>query len=164
MDIMNGHSLPEKALIVFAMAAACASAVPASAASVVVLDQNLPREVKVTGTHFEVDEKAGNARLAIDLFDESFETNIYSDSLVVPGLVFDRERREVRYESDGSSVTCAVRKKVLWATTYPETGQCRISVRTESRTADGGSGMQAATGWVVELATSEAARQARREP
>ncbi len=161
---MNGHSLVGRALILVGMAAVCASSVPASAASVVVLDQTLPREVKVTGTHFEVDEKAGSARLAVDLFDESFETNIYSESLVVPGLVFDRAHREVRYEADGSGVTCAIRKKFLWATTYPETGQCRITVRTESRTADGGSGMQAATGWVVELATTEAPKYARHEP
>jgi hypothetical protein len=164
MNDMNGHSLTGRALIVFAVAAACASSVPASAASIVVLDQNLPLEVQVTGTHFDVDEKAGRARLAVDLFDESFETNIYSESLVVPGLVFDRARREVQYEADGSVVTCAVREKVLWVTTYPETGQCRISVRKESRSADGGPGTQAVTGWVVELATSEAPRYARREP
>jgi hypothetical protein len=164
MKIMNGHSLTGKALIVIGMAALCASSVPASAASVLVLDRNLPREVKITGTQYEVDEEAGNARLAVDFFDESFEGSSHSESLVIPGLVFDRERREVRYERDGMSVTCAVRKKVLWATTYPETGPCQITVRKEARTADGGSGMHAVTGWVVELATSQVPRYARREP
>ncbi len=152
---MNGNHLTGRALIVFAMVAACASSVPASAASVAVLDRNLPPEMKVTGTHFEVDERSGTARLAVDLFDESFEGSWYTESLAVPGLVFDREHREVRYERDGSSVTCAARKKYLWTTAYPETGPCRIMVRRESRTADSGSGTNEVTGWVVELATNE---------
>jgi len=160
-NIMNGHSLTGRALIVFAMAAACASSVPASAASIVVLDRNLPPGMKVTGTHFEVDEGSGTARLAVDLFDDSFEGSWYSESFAVPGLVFDRVRGEVRYERDGSSVACATRKNVLWATTYPETGPCGITVRRESRTADSGSGM-AATRWVVELATNEPTRSAAR--
>lgn len=157
---MNGYSLTGRALIVFAMAVACASPVPASAAQVVVLDPNLPPELKVTGTHFEVDEETGNARLAVDFVDESFERSLYSKSLAVPGLVFDRVRGEVRYERDGSGVPCATRKKILWTTTYPETGPCRITVRTESRTADSGSGMNAVTGWVVELATNEPTQSA----
>ncbi len=161
---MYGHSLTGRALIVFAMVAACASSVPASAASVVVLDRNLPPEMKVTGTHFEVDEGTGNARLTVDLIDESFEGSFSSESLAVPGLVFDRERREVRYGRDGSGVTCAVRKKVLWTTTYPETGLCRVTVRRESRMVDSGFGMHAVTGWVVELATNEPARLAKHEP
>jgi hypothetical protein len=159
-DIMNRYSLRGTALIVFAMAAACASTLPASGASVVVLDRNFPAEVKVTGTHFEVDEKAGEARLVADLLDESFEGRLFEEPLVVSGLVFDREHREVRYESDGSSVTCAAPKKVLWATTWPETGACRITIRKSARTVDGGSGARAVTGWVVELATNEPAKSA----
>jgi len=159
---MNGHTLGGRTLAAFAMAAACASAVPASAAPVLVLDRNLPREVRVTGTHYDVDEKAGSVRLAVDFFDDSFEGSARSESFAVPGLLFDRARREVRYENDGSSVTCAVRKKVLWATTYEEAGPCRVTVRQESRTADGGSSTKSVTGWVVELATGEAARVARR--
>ena len=46
----------------------------------------------------------------------------------------------MRYESDGSVVTCARRKKILWGTTYPETGACRITVRSEPRVADTGVG------------------------
>ncbi len=160
---MNGNSLTGRALIVFAMVAACASSVPAFAASVVILDRNLPPEMKVTGTHFEVDERSGTVRLAVDLFDDSFEGSWYSESLAVPGLVFDRERGEVRYERGGSSVTVAARKKILWATTYPETGPSRITVRRESRTADSGSGMKAVTGWVVELTTNESTRTATHE-
>ena len=143
-----------------ATAAAGAFAVPASAAPIVVLDRNLPREVRVTGTHFEVDERTASARIAVNLYDESFEGNMYSESVVVPGLTFDRERREVLYEAGGSTVTCAVRKKFLWATTYEASGACRIMVRSEPRTADDGFGTRAVTGWVVELATDEPTRSA----
>ncbi len=157
---MNATSLTRRTLRAFAMAAASAIALPAAAAPIVVLDRNLPPEVKVTGTHFEVDEGTGRARIAVDLYDESFEGNIYSESVAVPGLTFDRERREVLYEHGGSTVTCAARKKVLWAATYPESGACRITVRSEPRTADDGFRTHALTGWVVELATNEPTRSA----
>ncbi len=116
--------------------------------------------MKVTGTHFDVDEKLGRVRLAVDLYDESFEGNSFSETVVVPGLTFDRERREVRYESGGPAVTCAQPRKFLWATTYKETDACRITVRSEPRIADAGSGERALTGWVVELATVEPTRSA----
>jgi hypothetical protein len=67
----------------------------------------------------------------------------------------------VRYEHDGAVVTSAVRQKVLWATTYPESGACRITLRKEPRTADDGSGARAVTGWVVALATNEPTRSTR---
>ena len=78
----------------------------------------------------------------------------------VPGLSFDRESREVRYESGGSVATCAVRKKILWGTTYPETGACSITVRSEPRIADTSAETPALTGWIVELATDEPTRSA----
>ena len=157
---MNRHTLSGEALVAFAIAAACAAAVPASAATTIVLDRSLPAEVKVTGTHFDVDEKLGRVRLAVDLYDESFEGNSFSESVVVPGLTFDRQRREVRYESGGPAVTCAQPRKLLWATTYKETDACRIIVRSEPRIADTGSEERALTGWVVELATVEPTRSA----
>jgi len=157
---MNGKSLTGRALMAFAMAAASAFAVPASAAAIVVLDRNLPREVKVTGTDFEVDEGTARARIAVDLYDESFEGNLHSESVAVPGLTFDRERREVLFEVGGSTVTCAIQKKILWAATYPQTGACRITVRNEPRTADDGFQARAVTGWVVELKADEPTRSA----
>jgi hypothetical protein len=158
---MNKYALSGRALASFAFATACAFAVPASAATTIVLDRNLPPEVKVTGTSFDVDEKLGRARLAVDLYDDSFEGNSFSESVAVPGLTFDRENREVRYESEGAVVTCAVAKKFLWATTYEATDACRITVRSEPRIADGGATTRPLTGWVVELATNEPTRSAK---
>jgi hypothetical protein len=158
---MNGKSLTGRTLVAFAMATASAFALQASAAPIVVLDRNLPSEVKVTGTHFEVDEATAQVRIAVALYDESFEGNISSESVVVPGLTFDRARREVLYESGSSVVACARPKKFLWATTYPKTEECRITVRSEPRIADTGFGERALTGWIVELATDEPTRSAR---
>ena len=160
---MSEHNMSGRALVAFALAAACASGVRASAATTIVLDRSLPPEVKVTGTNFDVDEKLGRARLAVDFYDESFEGNLFSQSFVVPGLTFDRQRREVRYESGGSVVTCARRTKILCGTTYPQTNACRITVRSEPRIADTDLGERALTGWVVELATTEPTRSARLE-
>jgi len=157
---MNKNHASGRALVFFAVAAALASAVPASAATVVVLDRTLPPEVTVTGTSFDVDEKTGRARLAVGFYDESLEGNMFSESFAVPGLSFDRARREVQYESGGSVATCAVAKKFLWSTTYEETEACRITVTNEPRTAAADPGERALTGWVVELATDEPTRSA----
>jgi hypothetical protein len=96
-----------------------------------VATRTLPPEKEVVGTEFDVDEKTGRVRVAGDYFDSSFEGAWYSESVPVPGLVFDRARREVRYESEGASVTCAVRKHVLFTTTYPVTPACRLSFANE---------------------------------
>jgi hypothetical protein len=157
---MNRNRVFGRALVFCALAGAFASAVPASAASLIVLNRTLPAEVKVTGTNFDVDEKLGRARLAVDLYDESFEGSRFFESFEVPGLTFDRERREVRYESGGSVVTCAVARKFLWATTYEGTDACRITVRSEPRTMDARGGASAPRGWVVELTTPEPTRAA----
>ncbi len=161
---MNKNHISGRALVFFAIAAAFASAVPASAATVVVLDRTLPPEVKVTGTSFDVDEKTGSARLAVNFYDESFQGNMFSESFAVPGLSFDRERREVRYESGGSIATCAVRKKILWGTSYPETGACPITVTSEPRTAAADPGERALTSWIVALAADEPTRSAGLKP
>lgn len=152
---MIARSPIRKTLIALLIAAACASEVPASAAKIVVLDRSLPPGVKVSGTEFEVDERLGNVRLAVDYFDDSWEGNLSTESVEVPGLTFDREHREVRYESEGHVVTCAQRKKILWGTAYPATDACRIIVRSEPRIANTGFRERASTGWIVELATNE---------
>ena len=152
---MNAPSLIQKTLIALSFAAVCASAVPASAAEIIALDRTLPPEVKMVGTNFEVDETLGSVRLAVDFFDDSWEGTLSTELVEIPGLTFDREHRQVRYESGGSIVTCAERKKVLWSTSYPATGACRIIVRSEPRIAHTGFRERTLTGWVVELATNE---------
>lgn len=154
---MSGASPSRNAFV--ALALAFAAAAPASAATVIVLNRNLPPQVKVSNTEFDVDERAGSVRLAVELFDDSWEGNLSVESVEVPGLRFDRERQEVLYESGGSVVTCARRKRILWGTTWPATNACRITVKKESRTADAGGG--APTSWVVALVTDEPAKAAR---
>jgi hypothetical protein len=151
---MNTRALSGRSVIAFAFAVACASAVPAPAAEVIVLDRTLPPEVRVVGTNFEVDETLGSVRLAVDFFDDAWEGSLTTELVEVPGLTFDREHRQVRYESEGSSVTCAERRKFLWNTSYPATSACRIIVRTEPRVAHTGFRESRLNGWIVELATN----------
>ena len=113
---MNKHTFSGNSFIAFAIAAAGAAAVPATAATTIVLDRSLPPEVKVTGTRFDVDEKLGRVHLAVDLYDESFSGNSFSETVVVPGLTFDRERREVRCESGGPAVHVRAAQEVPVAT------------------------------------------------
>lgn len=104
-------------------------------------------------------------RLDVDVYDDTWEGNISSESVAVPGLRFDRERREVLYESGGSVVTCARPKKFLWSTSYPATGACRIVVGSEPRNVEADPGARAWTDWTdwrVELVTDEPARTAGR--
>lgn len=161
---MNAHSLFRKTLTVLSVAAACASAVPASAATTIILNRSLPPQFEVTGTQFDVDEQTGRVRLTFDIFDFTWESNIVrTESVDVPGLRFDRERREVLYESKGSVVTCARRKKILWGTSYPATDACRIVVKSELRNQAASPELRArtdGTDWVIELETEEPAKTA----
>jgi hypothetical protein len=157
---MSAPSSFRNTLAVFSIAA-FASAVPASAATITVLDRRLPPETMVLRTEFDVDETTGSARVAVDLFEDSWDGYLTSESVVVPGLRFDRERREVLYESGGSVVTCARAKRVLWGRSYPSTGACQILVRSERRDADAGLGARAPRNWVVDLVTDQPTKAAR---
>lgn len=156
---MNRTHMSRNLLIAFALAAACPFGAPASAATIVVLHRSLPPEVRVSGTSFDVDEQRGRVRLAVDLYDDSWEGNVTTESVSVPGLRFDRERREVLYESEGSVVRCARRRTILWGTSYPATEACRITVRSEPLAADADA-TRALTDWVVEFAAGEPTRSA----
>lgn len=151
---MNKHTLAGKSLLALAIAAVCASTVPASAETPVILHRSVPPQFEVTGTKFDVDERTGLVRLAFDVFDFTWEGSLVrTESIDVPGLRFDRERREVLYENGGGVVTCAKRKKFLWETSYPATDACRIVVRREVQNTD-------MTDWVVEFVTNGPAKSA----
>jgi hypothetical protein len=152
---MTRPSQFRKTFIALSIAAAYAPATPASAEAITILSRSLPREVKVLRTEFDVDEKTGRARVGVDLYDDSEDGYLTSESVVVPGLRFDRERRAVVFESGGTVVTCARPKKILWATDYPATGACPIIVRSETQNADAGPEARARRNWVVELVTDE---------
>jgi len=151
---MNAPLRIQKTLIALSIAAACASALPASAETLVIRHQSLPPQLQVTGAKFDVDERTGLVRLAFDVFDFTWEGNIVrTESIDVPGLRFDRARREVLYENGSSVVTCARRKKFLWGTSYPATDACKILVRSTAES----TGMK---DWVVEFVTKEPAKAA----
>jgi hypothetical protein len=159
-------STPARSLfIALSLAAACA-ATAAAAETNIIVTRTLPPGMKVSGAEFNVDERTGSARLVVDVYDDSWEGNLFSDAVVVPGLRFDRERREVLYDTGGAVVTCARPRKVLWSTSYPATGACRIVVRSEPRKAGGDPGEARAwtdwRDWVVELVTDEPAKTAAR--
>lgn len=143
-----------------ALAVACAVAAPASAVTLEVARRSLPREVTITGTHLEVDTKTDRVRVAVDYFDASFEGSWSSEHVTVPGLVFDRLKREVHYEADGSSVTCAVAKKSLWTTSYPLADGCRITVCNEADAGGDELRGEAATVSTVRLFVDEPQRAA----
>jgi len=159
-------STPVRSLLVaLSIAAACASTVATAETNIIVV-RSLPSGMKVSGAEFNVDERTGSAHLVVDVYDDSWEGNLFSDAVVVPGLRFDRERREVLYESGGAVVTCARPRKFLWSTSYPATGACRIVVRSEPRKAGDDPGETRAwtdwRDWVVELVTDAPAKTAAR--
>jgi len=137
-------------------------ALPADAATLRVFEKSVPREISVTGTHYDVDEKTGRAQLVVELLDESFEGRIFEESIAIPGLSFDRESGEVRYQAGNTAVTCAVRRKVLWATTYAPTPECRLGVRNEATLDDDGHDVHRMTEAVVEMTVREATRTSSR--
>jgi hypothetical protein len=162
---MRASTPARSLLIALSIASACASTTAAAVTNIIVV-RTLPPGMKVSGAEFKVDERTGSARLVVDVYDDSWEGNLFSDAVAVPGLRFDPERREVLYENGGAIVTCAQPRKFLWSTSYPATGACRIVVRSEPRKAGGDPGEARAWAdwrdWVVEFVTDEASKTAAR--
>ena len=121
---------------------------PASGADLV-LDAGLPTGATPTGIRFEAERERG-AWVVVDYrVEDPIAEGVgraEEKKVQVPGLRYDAVRRAVVLNDSGADVVCAVRKRILFATTFRETSECRLRLRSEERTADAGA-------ILVELAT-----------
>jgi hypothetical protein len=101
----------------------------AHAASVVV-DRELSPGESVSGASFDADLRLGRAWVVVDFLEHGGEEDlVHSQRLSLPGLTYDAATRTIHLQDGGRDVTCAVGKKVLWATRFQTTQQCPIRVQ-----------------------------------
>jgi len=102
----------------------------AAHAATVVVDREPSTGESVSGARFDADLRRGIAWVVVDFLEHGGEEDqVHSQRLSVPGLTYDSTARTIHLQDGGRDVTCAVGKKVLWATRFQTTQQCAIRVQ-----------------------------------
>ncbi len=131
----------------------------AARAATVVIDRDLSPGESVAGASFDADLRSGQAWVVVDFLEHGGEEEqIHSQRLTVPGLTYDVATRTIHLqEAGGGDVTCAVGRKVLWATRFRTTPQCSIHVQQVSQAKVYGGDELEKTRFKVEFGTAPAA-------
>jgi len=115
---------------------------PALAAhgTIITVERDVAPNVSVAGTSFAADPDQGRAWVVVDLAEHGGEEEqVYSQRFAVPGLSYDAATRSIHLQAGGRDLTCAVGKRVLWATYFRATSDCPIRVQqTPQAQADAG--------------------------
>jgi hypothetical protein len=111
----------------------------AAHAKTLVVDREVPPLVSVAGTSFAADPTLHRAWLVVDFLEHGGEEEqVYSQTVPVDGLTYDAATRTIRLQDGEREVTCAVGKKLLWATYFRATSACPVRVQQSlEKKADG---------------------------
>jgi len=105
--------------------------------------------------HFDVNRDLGRAWIEVELTQDSPGIYIVTQEpevfpRAVDGLYYDQASKQVIYRNGTTRVVCAEDSTFLWGKSLKETGQCPLSVTTETRQVDDGfNGHQETVGKVV---------------
>lgn len=103
---------------------------PAAHAKTIVVEREVPTAESVGGATFDAALSATGQARAWIVVDFVEEDHIDSERIAVPGLTYDAATRTIHLQDgDGQDVTCAVGKRLLWATRFRATSDCPIQVR-----------------------------------
>lgn len=99
-------------------------------ATTLVVDRDVPPTVSVAGASFDADRDLHSAWIVVDFVEHGGEEEqVYSERLAVPGLTYDAATRTIHLQDGDRSITCAVTKRLLWATYFSLTSECPIRVQ-----------------------------------
>jgi hypothetical protein len=117
------------------------------------IDRDLPPAAAVVGASFAADATDHRAWVVVEFVDRSAaeEDFVRSERVAVPGLSYDPATRTIRLQDGERELTCAVGRKVLWATSFRATSECPIAVRETGKTEDGAPMQADKTHIVVEV-------------
>lgn len=132
---------------------------PVAHAKTIVVEREMPAAASVGGATFDAAlSAAGQARawIVVDFVEHSGEDEqVYSERIVVPGLTYDAATRTIHLQDgDGRDVTCAVGKRLLWATRFRATSDCPIQVRKASEASVGGAAAANRGRFVIQVDTA----------
>jgi hypothetical protein len=121
-------------------------------ATTLMIDRDLPPAAAVVGASFAADAANHRAWVVVDFVERTAEEDLVrSERVAVPGLSYDPATRTIRLQDGEQELTCAVGRKVLWATSFRATSECPIRVREAQKTADGALVQADSTHVVIEV-------------
>lgn len=125
-------------------------------ATTLTIDGDLPPGAGVIGTSFAADTAGDRAWVDVDFIDHTAdgEDLVKTQRVALPGLSYDAASRTIRLQDGERQLTCAVGRKVLWATSFRATSDCPLAVREVQKSADGGPVSSGNTHIVVEVKTA----------
>jgi len=98
-------------------------------AKTLTIDRDLPPAASVVGASFAADAASHRAWVVVDYLERTAEEElVQSERVEVPGLSYDPATRTIRLQDGERELTCAVGKKLLWATSFHATADCPIRV------------------------------------
>ena len=103
----------------------------AAHATTLVVERDVPPTVSVAGAAFEADRDLHDAWVVVDFVESGGDEGeqVHSERLTVPGLTYDAATRTIHLQDGDRSITCAVTKRLLWATYFSPTTECPIRVQ-----------------------------------
>ena len=121
-------------------------------ATTLTIDRDLPPAAAVVGTSFAADAASHRAWVVVDFVEHSADQDlVQSDRVEVPGLSYDPATRTIRLKDGEQELTCAIGRKVLWATSFRATAECPIRVRETQKTDNGALMLADKTHIVIEV-------------
>jgi hypothetical protein len=124
-------------------------------ATTLIVDRDLPPAVAVVGASFAADAANHRAWVVVDFVERTADEDlIRSERVAVPGLSYDPATRTVRLRDGERELTCAVGRRVLWATSFRATSDCPIAVRETQKSEDGALAQADKTHVVIEVGTA----------
>jgi len=127
----------------------------AAHAKTLTIDRDLPPAASVVGASFAADAGSHRAWVVVDYVEHNAEEDLVETMRVeVPGLSYDPATRTVRLQDGERELTCAVGRRVLWATSFRATSDCPIRVQALHQDIDSGQAQADRTHIVVELGTA----------
>lgn len=107
-------------------------------ATTLMIDHDLPPAAAVVGTSFAADTANHRAWVVVDFVERTAEEDLVgTERVAVRGLSYDPATRTIRLQNGEQELTCAVGRRVLWATSFRATSECPIRVRKTEKTEDG---------------------------
>lgn len=124
----------------------------AAHAKTLTIDRDLPPTASVVSTSFAADATSHRAWVVVSYVERTAEEElVQSERVAVPGLSYDPATRTIRLQDGEQELTCAVGRKVLWATAFRATSDCPIRVEGSRQGLNGAKAPAAKTGAVIEI-------------
>jgi len=124
----------------------------AAHAKTLTIDRDLPPTASVVRTSFAADAASHRAWVVVDYVERTdVEELVQSERVAVPGLSYDPATRTIRLQDGDRELSCAVGRKVLWATAFQATSDCPIQVEASRQGLNGAKAPAEKSDAVIEI-------------